>query len=105
MNFIIDAEGKVIDLKSNILELLSDDQKNGNGSLKIQSILSGLPEIFPLTDSKNFKTYKNLVLKKDIGPFSTNPGQHFYSLNIQIPVPCSESMRYENFFLCFDNLI
>lgn len=83
MNFIIDAEGKVIDLKSNILELLSDDQKNGNSSFKIQSILSGLPEIFPLNDPKNYKTYKNLVLKKDIGPFATNPGQHFYSLSIQ----------------------
>jgi signal transduction histidine kinase len=83
VNFIIDAEGKVIDLKSNILELLSDDQKNGNSSFKIQSILSGLPEIFPLNDPKNYKTYKNLVLKKDIGPFATNPGQHFYSLSIQ----------------------
>ncbi len=82
MNFIIDAEGKVIDLKENILELLPEDQRKGNGSFKIQTILSGLPEIFPLSDPKNFKTYKNLVLKKDIGPFATNPGQHFYSLNI-----------------------
>jgi signal transduction histidine kinase len=82
VNFIIDAEGKVIDLKENILELLPEDQRKGNGSFKIQTILSGLPEIFPLSDPKNFKTYKNLVLKKDIGPFATNPGQHFYSLNI-----------------------
>ena len=90
MNFIIDAEGKVIDLKENILELLPEDQRKGNGSFKIQTILSGLPEIFPLSDSKNFKTYKNLVLKKDIGPFATNPGQHFYSLNIQ-PLTLSDN--------------
>ncbi|MFN5346485.1 MAG: hypothetical protein ACK5B3_04610, partial [Bacteroidota bacterium] len=101
MNFIIDAEGKVIDLKANILELLPDDQKNGNGSLKIQSILSGLPEIFPLTDSKNFKTYKNLVLKKDIGPFATNPGQHFYSLNIQ-PLNISD---YPNFICRIEKFV
>lgn len=83
VNFIIDAEGKIVDLKENILELLPEDQKNGNSNFKIQNILSGLPEIFPLKDPKDFKTYKNLVLKKDIGPFGTNPGQHFYSLGIQ----------------------
>lgn len=83
MNFIIDTEGKIVDLKENILELFPEDQRNGNSNYKIQNILSGLPEIFPLKDPKDFKTYKNLVLKKDIGPFSTNPRQHFYSLGIQ----------------------
>ena len=95
MNFIIDSEGKVIDLKENILELLPEDLKNGNGSFKIQSILSGLPEIFPLTNPKDYKTYKNLVLKKDFGPFATNPGQHFYSLTIQ-PLNLSQ----EAIFIC-----
>lgn len=64
MNFIIDTEGKIVDLKENILELFPEDQRNGNSNYKIQNILSGLPEIFPLKDPKDFKTYKNLVLKK-----------------------------------------
>ncbi len=95
MNFIIDADGKIVDLKENILELLPEDQKNGNGNFKIQGILSGLPEIFPISNPKDYKTYKNLVLKKDFGPFATNPGQHFYSLSIQ---PLSFSK--EPIFIC-----
>ena len=95
MNFIIDSEGKVIDLKENILELLPEELKNGNSNFKIQSVLSGLPEIFPLTNPKDYKTYKNLVLKKDFGPFATNPGQHFYSLTIQ-PL----SLSQEAIFIC-----
>lgn len=95
MNFIIDADGKIVDLKENILELLPEDLKNGNSNFKIQSILSGLPEIFPLSNPRDFKTYKNLVLKKDFGPFATNPGQHFYSLSIQ---PLSYSQQ--PFFIC-----
>ena len=83
VNFIIDADGKIVDLKENILELLPEDLKNGNSNFKIQNILSGLPEIFPLSNPRDYKTYKNLVLKKDFGPFATNPGQHFYSLSIQ----------------------
>lgn len=83
MNFIIDPEGRIVDLKENILELLPEDQKNGNSNLKVQSLLSGLPEIFPLTNPKDYKTYKNLVLKKDIGSFGTNPGNNFYSLSIE----------------------
>ncbi|MFM7015199.1 MAG: ATP-binding protein [Bacteroidota bacterium] len=83
MNFIIDADGKVVDLKENILDLLPPDLKVGNSLLKIQQIINGLPEIFPLLNSKDFKTYKNLVLKKDIGSFGTNPGQHYYNLSIQ----------------------
>ena len=83
MNFIIDAEGKIIDLKENVLPILAEDQKSLIGNLKLSFLLSGLPEIFPLTDPTNFKTYKNLVLKKDLGSFGTNLGQHFYSLSIQ----------------------
>lgn len=95
MNFIIDADGKIVDLKENILELLPEDLKNGNSNFKIQNILSGLPEIFPLSNPRDYKTYKNLVLKKDFGPFATNPGQHFYSLSIQ---PLSFSK--EPIFIC-----
>ena len=95
MNFIIDADGKIVDLKENILELLPEDLKNGNSNFKIQSILSGMPEIFPLSNPRDYKTYKNLVLKKDFGPFATNPGQHFYSLSIQ---PLSYSQQ--QLFIC-----
>jgi len=95
VNFIIDADGKIIDLKENILELLPEDLKNGNSNFKIQSILSGMPEIFPLSNPRDYKTYKNLVLKKDFGPFATNPGQHFYSLSIQ---PLSYSQQ--QLFIC-----
>ncbi|MFN6091929.1 MAG: ATP-binding protein, partial [Bacteroidota bacterium] len=51
--------------------------------------------------SKNFKNYKNLVLKKDIGPFATNPGQHFYSLNIQ-PLNISD---YPNFICRIEKFV
>jgi signal transduction histidine kinase len=95
VNFIIDADGKIVDLKENILELLPEDLKNGNSNFKIQSILSGMPEIFPLSNPRDYKTYKNLVLKKDFGPFATNPGQHFYSLSIQ---PLSYSQQ--QLFIC-----
>mgnify|MGYP003333281403 CR=1 FL=1 len=76
MNFIIDREGKIIDLANNISDLMSNDQRALGTSLKIQSLLNGLPEIFPLEKSESTKTFRNLVLKKDIGNFGTNPGQH-----------------------------
>ena len=87
MNFIIDTEGKIIDLKDNILAILADDQLSLIGNLKLQQLLIGLPEIFPITDDSNLKTFKNLVLKKDLGSFGTNPTQTFYSLSIQ-PLWC-----------------
>ena len=83
MNFIIDREGKIIDLANNISDLMSNDQRALGTSLKIQSLLNGLPEIFPLEKSDSTKTFRNLVLKKDIGNFGTNPGQHYYTLTIQ----------------------
>ena len=96
MNFIIDAEGKIIDLKDNILAILADDQKSLISNLKLQQLLSGLPEIFPIIDDSNLKTYKNLVLKKDLGSFGTNPTQTFYSLSIQ-PLHLLSSSA----FLCY----
>ena len=96
MNFIIDAEGKIIDLKDNILAILADDQKSLISNLKLQQLLSGLPEIFPITDDSNLKAFKNLVLKKDLGSFGTNPTQTFYSLSIQPLQSLSSSA-----FLCY----
>lgn len=101
MNFIIDAEGKIIDLKDNILAILADDQKSLISNLKLQQLLSGLPEIFPITDDSNLKTFKNLVLKKDLGSFGTNPTQTFYSLSIQ----SLNSLSSSAFLCCLEKYV
>lgn len=82
MNCIIDSTGTIISLQQNIAQLCPFDISS-KGKINLFDIITGLPNIFPLTGSEKELEFKNLQLVKNIGLFSTHQNEDYVNLKIQ----------------------